>query len=98
LRNILVALLATAFITVGSSDDRACGASPNHAAERIRFSLTDERTFCVEFSEQEISGVKALRSTGLPIVTKVDPQFGEFVCKIGDVGTDSSDCPARDGS
>jgi hypothetical protein len=76
----------------------ACAASPNHAAERIRFSLTDERTFCVDFSEQEISGIKALRLTGLPIVTKVDPQFGEFVCKIGEVGTDVNDCPARDGS
>lgn len=42
--------------------------------------------------------MRALRLTGLSVVTKVDPQFGEFVCKIGDVGTDASDCPARDGS
>lgn len=94
----LLALLAALLPGPLSSAEPACAASPNHAAERIRFSLTDERTFCVDFSEQEISGIKALRLTGLPIITKVDPQFGEFVCKIGDVGTDATDCPARDGS
>lgn len=99
-RLICAALLAlcAAVPELLSSAEPACAAGPNHAAERIRSSLTDERTYCVDFSEQEISGIKALRLTGLAIVTKVDPQFGEFVCKIGDVGTDATDCPARDGS
>lgn len=78
--------------------DQACAAEQNHAAERIRFSISDERTYCVEFAEQEISGIKALRLTGLRVVTKTDPQFGEFVCKIEDVGPEASECPASDGS
>jgi hypothetical protein len=52
----------------------------------------------VEFSEPEISGIRALKLTGLRVVTKTDPQFGEFVCKIGDVGPEASECPASDGS
>jgi hypothetical protein len=76
----------------------ACAGEKNHAAERIRFSISDERTFCVEFAEAEVSGLRALRQTGLSVVTKTDPQFGEFVCRIGNVGPEASDCPARDGS
>jgi hypothetical protein len=83
---------------VRSSLGPACAADGNHAGIAIRFSVDDERRYCVAFAEQEVTGIRALRNTGLPVVTKVDPQLGEFVCKIGNVGTDLSDCPARDGS
>lgn len=94
----LVCAFAVAWLPVTFQADPACAAGQSHAAERIRFSVLEERSFCVEFSEQEISGIQALRLTGLSVVTKIDPQFGEFVCKIGDVGHDASSCPASDGS
>lgn len=66
----------------------------------IRFSASaeSERSWCVGFSQESISGIEALRLTGLPVVTKTFASQGEYVCKIGDVGTDSADCPAKDGS
>lgn len=96
--SILLALGGVLPPAVLTTTERACAASQNHAAERIRFSVSDERSYCVTFSEQEITGIQALRLTGLPVVTKIYPPYGEFVCKIGEVGTDASDCPARDGS
>jgi len=59
---------------------------------------SDERTYCVSFESDSLSGIEALRSTGLPLITKSSGSYGELVCKIGDVGTDASDCPASDQS
>jgi len=61
-------------------------------------SPSDERTYCVSFESESLSGIEALRSTGLPLITKSSGSYGELVCKIGDVGTDASDCPASDQS
>lgn len=94
---LIVAASLFAVVTI-LQPNAACAAGQNHAAERLRFSVTDERSYCVEFSEHEISGIQALRLTGLRVVTKADPQFGEFVCKIAEVGPEASDCPSSDGS
>jgi len=76
----------------------ACAAESSHAGVVVRFDSSDERQFCVGFGDSETTGLAALRSTGLEVVTKGFGTMGEFVCKIGDVGTDAQDCPAADGS
>ena len=76
----------------------ACAAESSHAGVVVRFDSLDERRFCVGFVDSETTGLAALRSTGLAVVTKGFGTMGEFVCKIGDVGTDVQDCPAADGS
>lgn len=61
-----------------------------------------EQSFCIGFEgdskegdPEGISGLAALRETGLPIVTKdFGGELGEGVCKIGDVGTDTCDFTA----
>ncbi len=76
----------------------ACAAESSHAGVVVRFDSSDERRYCVAFDGAETTGISALRSTGLNLVTKSSGGMGEFVCKIGDVGTDTQDCPASDGS
>lgn len=83
----------------------ACAETLNRAGEVIHFSPADERHQCVAFAGDQkagdrsgISGMALLKSTGLEVITKSYGSMGEFVCKIDDVGSDVSDCPAKDGS
>lgn len=65
-----------------------------HAGVVVRFSSTEALHRCVSFlaPDREISGIEALQRTGLPVVTLPFGTLGEFVCKIGDVGTEASGC------
>ncbi|MGI8426791.1 MAG: hypothetical protein ACR2FO_06180 [Actinomycetota bacterium] len=76
----------------------ACASESNHAGVVVQLSANDERTYCLSFESQSLSGIEALRATGLPLVTKSNGSLGEFVCKIGGVGTEASNCPASDNS
>lgn len=93
--------LAASFSAMGQPlVQPACAADTHHAGLVVRTSAAADshRSWCIQFSQDSISGIEALRLSGLPIVTKTYGSQGEYVCKIGDVGTDASDCPARDGS
>lgn len=95
----------TSILGSGTLAKPACAEVMNRAAEVVHFSPADERQWCIAFTgdgkaddPRGITGLALLRATGLPIVTKSYGSMGEFVCKIGDVGTEVSDCPAKDGS
>lgn len=97
----VMSLFAFSFSPLGGAPlQKACAADLNHAGMVIRFSQAadSERSWCIQFAHESISGMEALRLTGLPVVTKTYGSEGEYVCKIGDVGTDAADCPAKDGS
>jgi hypothetical protein len=49
-------------------------------------------TTCVSFTESTITGLKLLEHSGLAIQTVTNPNQGTAVCKIGEVGSPSSDC------
>ncbi|MGH2812684.1 MAG: hypothetical protein ACRDI1_08245 [Actinomycetota bacterium] len=100
-------VLASSAITFGGSlagVERACAQTPEdspRAGVVVQLPGGDASSFCIDDSALQgegLSGIQALRATGLEVVTKTDPQFGEFVCKIGEVGTEASDCPAAAGS
>lgn len=93
-------LLAGSLSVSGALSKPACAAEQNRAGMVIRFSteIENERTWCLGFSQESISGIEALRLSGLPVVTRTFGSDGEYVCKIGNVGTDAADCPAKDGS
>jgi hypothetical protein len=97
-----VAALAGSSLLVwdGALPAPVCAAQSNHAGMVIRFSAEPEsqRSWCLQFASESLSGIDALRLTGLPVVTKPFGPDGEYVCKIGAVGTEAADCPAKDGS
>lgn len=78
----------------------ACAKEPGgRAGVVVKYSEGEEESHCIALgvpgeNAEQISGVEALKKTGLEVVTKVDPQYGEQVCKIEDVGSD--DCSSRD--
>ncbi len=45
-------------------------------------------TYCVTFSEPEISGVEVLERTGVPLIVDPNQSVGTAVCKIGNEGCD----------
>ena len=49
-------------------------------------------TTCVSFTESSISGLELLERSGLAVQTATNPNQGTAVCKIGEVGSPSSDC------
>lgn len=44
--------------------------------------------FCVEFTEESISGIELLRRSGLSLVTQVEGGLGTGVCAIDGIGSD----------
>ncbi|MCA1839134.1 MAG: hypothetical protein ABR507_11215 [Actinomycetota bacterium] len=100
--NLGVALAASGgwMFAMGSSTiaQPACASTMNRAGVVVHSSPADERSWCIAFSGETITGMELLRATSVPLITKSFGSMGEYVCKIGDVGTDASDCPARDGS
>jgi hypothetical protein len=49
-------------------------------------------TSCVSFTESSITGLDLLQRSDLAIETATNPNQGTAVCKIGQVGSSSSDC------
>ncbi len=49
-------------------------------------------TTCISFTESTITGLQLLERSGLVVQTATNPTQGTAVCKIGEVGTPSSDC------
>jgi hypothetical protein len=49
-------------------------------------------TTCVSFTESSLTGLELLERSGLAVQTATNPSQGTAVCKIGDVGSSSSDC------
>lgn len=85
---IVLALLAAFVVTPGLGlAEHAC-AQEGSFAVFIQGSAVDIDPYCVDF-EEGMNGLEALEATGVEVVTK-SSEFGELICKIGDVGTD--DC------
>jgi len=62
----------------------------------VTFADGDSRSFCIEFTEESISGIELLRRSGLELVTSTSGALGEGVCRIDDVGcADPGDCFCR---
>lgn len=93
------------FPAVGLRSPSACAKEPagaHRAAVVVKYDSETEDHVCIAFDgegqtdgPEGISGVAALRKTGLVVVTKTDPTYGEQICKIGDVGGD--DCASSEG-
>ncbi len=49
-------------------------------------------TTCISFTESSINGLDLLERSGLDVQTATNPNQGTAVCKIGEVGSPSSDC------
>jgi Prenyltransferase and squalene oxidase repeat len=65
----------------------------NHRAGLVIYYGDDSLfTTCVSFTESTLSGLQLLERSGLAIQTATNPNQGTAVCKIGDVGSPSSDC------
>jgi hypothetical protein len=65
----------------------------NHRAGLVIYYGNDSLfTTCVSFTESTISGLQLLERSGLAIQTATNPTQGTAVCKIGEVGSPSSDC------
>lgn len=83
----LIALWITLVLAIASR--------PSHAQEGthqaglvIRYSDDLVETYCVAFSEPEISGLELLRRSGVPLVVDPTQSWGVAVCKIGEQGCD----------
>ena len=90
-------LLAAVAAVPALSARSACAAAAGHAGVAIRYSDTREETHCAAMKGASASGIEALRASGVPVVIKQDPNFGAFVCKIGDVGVEFDKCPSKEG-
>ena len=85
----LVVLLVGALAGVGTTS----GDEPNRAGLAVTFADGSTETRCVEFEEDEISGVDLLRRSGLTFVLSDSGGFGKAVCRLGDTGCDDpGDC------
>jgi hypothetical protein len=68
-------------------------ASTNHRAGLVVYYGDDSLfTTCISFTESTITGLQLLERSGLTIQTATNPNQGTAVCKIGEIGTSSSDC------
>lgn len=85
----LVLLLVGALVGAGET----AGREMNHAGLVVTFADGRTERRCVEFAEEEISGVELLRRSGLAVVFSSSGAFGEGVCRIDDTGcSDPGDC------
>lgn len=85
----LVISLVGVLVGVGTTT----GEEPNRAGLVVAFADGHTEARCVEFTEEEISGVELLRRSGLTFVFSGSGAFGEAVCRIGDTGcNDPGDC------
>lgn len=71
----------------------AAGEELHHAALVIVFPESRTETFCIDFTEDEVTGVELLRRSGLSVVLSGFGGLGSGVCRIDDVGcSDPGDC------
>ena len=83
---------ADAAMTVGAAPSSSCSAHAadatlHHAGLVVTFGDRHSATFCVEFSEDSITGLQLLQRSGLPLVTSAGGQ-GSAVCGIDGEGSD----------
>jgi hypothetical protein len=84
---LLIIIFALGFINLPTGN-----AQSNHRAGLvIQFSDGSTQTYCVEFSEDNLSGYDLLVNTGLSLVAEFSP-IGAAVCKIEADGCPASDC------
>jgi hypothetical protein len=99
-RLVLVVLASSALAFGGglSGGEKACAQTPAdepRAGVVVQLGEEEPSSFCLDdpgLQGEGLTGIQALRATGLEVVTKSDPQFGEFVCKIGETGAERADC------
>lgn len=75
-----------ALITLALAPSLGQAQSPNHAGLVIQFPDGQVETACVEFSEEEITGVDLLNRSGLPVTFDYSSGLGAKVCKIKETG------------
>lgn len=85
------AAVADTTATHRCSAGNAASSALHHAGLVVTFGDRHTQTFCVEFSEDTITGLQLLQRSGLPIVTSSGGQ-GAAVCSIGGQGSDSTNC------
>ena len=71
----------------------ATGAAVNRAALVITFEDGRSQSFCIEFTEESITGLELLKRSGLPLVTSGNGGLGSAVCSINGKGcSNPGDC------
>jgi hypothetical protein len=89
---------AEASDVVGSQDactqrSAATGGASNHASLVVTFDDDRTITFCIEFSEESITGIELLERSGLPVNRGTAGGLGSQVCMIDGQGcSDPGDC------
>ena len=58
----------------------------NHASLVVKFGDGRALTFCIEFSEDSITGMQLLKRSGLPVITAASGGIGAAVCSIDGEG------------
>jgi hypothetical protein len=84
-RHAWVLMLAVALVAGGAGHAWAQG--PDQVAIVVQYGQGDVSTYCVSFDAPTITGLDALRQTGLDVVYE-GGALGARVCKIGPVGCD----------
>lgn len=86
---VLLGVFGVSSGVVGGGCARAARAAGTHrAGVVVEFGNGDAREFCVSFADDSISGLEALRRTGLPLVYQDYGGSAVTVCKIDDEGCD----------
>lgn len=97
-RLLLLLSLTAGSIPLGIIPGSPAACAAGGAAVVIGFSPSDERAICIEIQNGAITGLEALRLTGLPLqVRDFGGDLGAAVCKIDGLGNEPSDCPGSDG-
>jgi hypothetical protein len=86
-------LLLIVFVTLVVVSAAAQAQEPNRAGLIVQFPEGRVETACVEFSENEITGVDLLNRSGLVVNIDYSSGLGAAVCKISDTGCSVPDDP-----
>ena len=78
--------LLIAFVTLVIVSSAAQAQEPNCAGLVVQLPEGRVETACVEFPEDEITGVDLLNRSGLSVTVDYSTGLGAAVCKIGDTG------------
>lgn len=90
----LAAALPVAGGGLGPCASAARAQGVHRAGLVVQLSATDVRRFCVEFTEESISGLELLQRSGLPVVYSVQ-SLGAFVCRVAGTGCVARRCACR---
>jgi len=83
----LMLVVLSVLVVIGT----ASGQESNKAAVVVRLNEDETAISCVEFSEEEITGIELLNRSGLAVDSKVEG-MGSLVCSIEQTGCPSNDC------